>query len=206
MIDFKEYSRQRDIAVKRVKRLQESGMQISVHIPTVKEVRGKSDFEQNRLFSALSGFLEGGMSLSRQKQRKKQTAEQRKKEKREYQRDYRRRKVAQEHERPGRKTYQSYVKGVKTLGVDIKPSQLPAFFAYMDYRFAQGTASIKYAFDLFLDDFQRLLQKGYNPNQILSDFEKFQADQADISSRADDMDGTSSSAAKEMWDKFIGDD
>ena len=206
MIDFKEYSRLRDIAVKRVKRLQASGQKIDEFFPTVKYVRGQTDFEQNRLFSALSGFLEGGLSLSRQKQRTKKTEEQRKKEKREYQRDYRRMKVAREHEKPGKKSYQSYVKGLKTLGVSLKPSQLPGFFQYMDYRFSQGTVSLKYAFDTFKDDFLTLLMKGYNPDQIISDFEKFMGDQADLEARAAIMEGKDSAAAKDMWDKFVGDD
>ena len=126
-VDFKEYSRLRDIAVKRLKRLEEKGnSSYTYEFPTVKEVRGMSEQEQSRRFSALSGFLESGPSLSKRRERTKASKEERAKDRKEYQRDYRRRKVAQEYEKPGHpKKYQSYLKGLKTMGLDLKPSQLP---------------------------------------------------------------------------------
>lgn len=204
-IDYKEYSRQRDIAVKRIKRLEASGMKLDVHIPTVKEVRGKAEFEQSRLFSALSGFLEGGMSLSRRRARAKATEAERAEQRRQYQRDYRRQKVAEKYERPTvPNKYKGYLKGLKKLGVDLKPSQLPGFFKYMDYRFAQGNASRKYVFDIFVDDYQALLQKGYKPDQILADYEKFEADQIALGERAGGMNGYTVEQAISSWDKYIG--
>ena len=92
---------------------------------------------------------------------------------------------------------------IKKLGVDIPPSKLPAFFAYMDYRFAQGKASKKYVFDIFVDDFQKMLKKGYSSNQILTDFRNFEADQAMLADRAEGMQGTSYERAISLWDEFI---
>ena len=94
------------------------------------------------------------------------TEEQRRERRREHSRDYRRRKKTYDYEPVKGKKYREYLKGVKTMGVDIPPSQLPAFFAYMDYRFAQGAGSKKYVFDIFVDDFQEMLQKGYKPDQL----------------------------------------
>ena len=88
--------------------------------------------------------------------------------------------------------------------MDIPPSKLPAFFAYMDYRFAQGGGAKKYVFDIFVDDFQKMLEKGYNPNQILGDFQKFEADQAALDDRAGNMSGMNYEKAIDLWDKFIG--
>lgn len=205
-IDYKEYSRQRDIAVKRIKRLEASGVKLDVYIPTVKEVRSKEDYEQSRLFSALSGFLESGLSLSRRREeRTKASKEWRAEQRRQYQRGYRRQKVAEKYERPNvPNKYRGYLKGLKKLGVDLKPSQLPGFFKYMDYRFAQGNASRKYVFDIFVDDYQELLQKGYKPDQILADYEKFEADQIALGERAGGMNGYTVEQAISSWDKYIG--
>ena len=208
-MDYKEYSRQRDIAVKRLKRLQAKGYDLNVHIPTVKELRASNvKGEPERNFQALSSYLETGVSLKKIKesQRIHYTQEQISQRKRDYQRDYRRRKVAKKLERANYpKKYQGYLKGLKTLGVDIKPSQLSSFFKYMDYRFAQGNASKKYVFDIFVDDYIQLLSKGYKPDQILADYEQFQADQSALQDRADQMSGYSVEDAIASWDKFIND-
>lgn len=177
--DFKEYTRMRDIAQKRVKRLG-----LPVHIPTVKELRNDTGETVVKAFQNLRTFLEKGPSKSRWREAAK---------------------VAKEHEREEfPKTYQSYVKGIKRLGVYIEPSKLPAFFDYVDYRFAQGKVSKKYLFDIFLDDYQKMLEKGYNPSQIIDDFEQFAADQAALAGRAADMEGMSAKQALELWTKFIG--
>ena len=200
--DFKEYTRMRDIAHKRVAR-----MGLDVHIPTVKELRNDTGETVVKAFENLRNFLEAGPSLSRRRaaERPVYSPEERAERRREYQRDYRRRKVAKEHEREAYpKKYQSYVKGVKRLGVDIPPSKLPAFFAYMDYRFAQGNVSKKYVFDIFVEDYQKMLEKGYKPDQILGDFQKFEADQAELAGRAAEMVGLTAEAAISLWDKFIG--
>lgn len=205
--DYKEYTKQRDIAQKRIKRMQKAGVQIEVHIPTVKELRaGSVDFRE-QMGKVLTEFVSTGVSLSRQreKERVSYSPEQLRERKRQQARDYRRRKVAKEYERPAfPKKYQGYLKGLKTLGVDVPPSKLPAFFEYMDYRFAQGNVSKKYVFDIFVDDYTKMLQKGYKPDQILSDFQKFEADQAALSDRAENMIGISAEKAIGLWDKFIG--
>ena len=206
-IDYKEYSRQRDIAVKRIGRLNQAGYKIDVHIPTVKELRSGTEAEAGRLFTALTEYLTAGISLSRRREasRSQQTAEEKRERRREYQRDYRRQKVAEKFERPNLPNkYKGYLKGLKQLGVDLKPSQLPGFFKYMDYRFAQGNASKKYVFDIFVDDYQALIQKGYKPDQILADYEKFQADQLALADRAGNMGGYTVEQAISSWDKYIG--
>lgn len=204
-MDYREYSRQRDIAVKRVKRLQEAGVKINVHIPTVKELRSMEAEKAGAMESALHTFLESGASLQRRKesQRIHYTQEEQAERRREYQRDYRRRKVAQEYAVGRNSKYESYLKGIKTLGVDLKPSQLPGFFQYMDYRFSQGNTSKKYVFDIFVDDYKDLLSKGYKPDQIVGDFERFQADQIALADRASTMNGYTLENALTSWDKFV---
>ena len=41
---------------------------------------------------------------------------------------------------------------------------------------------------------------------IIADYEKFMGDQSDLEARAAIMEGKDSAAAKDMWDKFVGDD
>ena len=207
MTDFKEYTRQRDIAQKRIKRMQKSGMKLDIHIPTVKEIKASQETGYaEKMMAALETFVSGGMSLSRRNasSRKTYSPEERAERRREYQRDYRRRKVAKQYERPSMPNkYSGYLKGLKTMGVDIPPSKLPQFFQYMDYRFAQGNASKKYVFDIFVDDYQTMLQKGYKPDQILGDFKKFEADQLALEDRASSMSGMSAEKAISLWDQFI---
>ena len=200
MADYREYSRKRDIAVKRLKR-----MGIDAHVPTVKELKSGA-FDVESSFRQLSTFLESGPSLKKKREAEHRhlTQEERNERRREYQRQYRRQKVAEKYERPSfPHKYRGYVKGLKKLGVNITPSQLPSFFAYMDYRFAQGNASRKYVFDIFVDDYQALLQKGYKPDQILADYERFQADQVALAERASGMNGYSITQAIESWDRFV---
>lgn len=207
MIDFKEYTKLRDIAQKRIKRGQAAGLAIDVHIPTVKELRNYRDTAQEIELMRLQQFLETGFSLERRRQAEhpRMTPEERQERRRKQSRRYRRNKVAREYEKPEHPdAYRRYVKGLETLGVDIKPSDLPAFFAYMDYRFAQGKSSQKYLFDIFVEDYMKMLTKGYSPGDIINDFEKFEADQALLSDDADNMLGTDYEQAIKKWDEFIG--
>lgn len=197
MIDLKEYTRLRDIAQKRIKRSQEKGLNLDLRIPTIRELRIEGEKAFETAFKDLRNYIESGITLSRQRQLSENPIAKKS-------REYRRKRVAKQYERKEHPdSYQRYVKGLDKLGVDIPPSALPAFFAYMDYRFAQGKEEKKYVFDIFVDDFRKMLSKGYNPNQILSDFQKFEADQALLSDKADNMLGTNYEQAIEKWDKFI---
>lgn len=209
MIDYKEYTKLRDIAQKRIKRGQAAGVAIDIHIPTVKELRQRGAEAGEIEFIRLTQFLESGFSLARRREaeRPRMTEEQRRECKRQQSRRYRRQKVAREYAREDYPTkYLEYLKGLQTMHMDIPPSQLPGFFAYMDYRFSQGSkGEKKYVFDNFVDDFVKMLQKGYNPNQIVSDFRKFEADQAMLEERAGNMTGMNYEKAQNLWDAFIDD-
>ena len=209
-VNFKDYTTMRDIAQKRIKRAQAKGIDLNIVVPTVKELRQRGEMAQEIAFMQLQQFLSTGFSLKRERERArpKMTEEQRKERRRQQSREYRRRKVAREHELESHPTkYQEYLKGLKTLGVDIAPSKLPGFFAYMDFRFAQGQkGGQQYVFDIFVEDYVRMLEKGYKSDQILADFNKFAADQAMISARANNMQGMSYEHSISLWDKFIGSD
>lgn len=207
--DYKEYTKQRDIAQKRIKRMQAAGIMIDVHIPTVKELRAGTIDYREQMKNVLTDFVLKGTSLKRRREEEEKRiySEEELREKQEARkkgRRYRRQKVAKEYERPAYpKKYQSYLKGIEQLGVDIPPSKLPEFFKYMDYRFAQGNVSKKYVFDIFVDDFVTMLKKGFKADQIVSDFEKFEANQAGVVDRKKKMRGMSLKKALKLWDEHI---
>lgn len=207
MIDFKEYSRRRDIAQKRIKRLEKAGLSVEVQFPTVKEIRAivDSNFAES-MYNELTEFISSGMSLARRREKVREEATPEVKKRRAKEREYRRKKIAKEYD-AGRKskTYQGYLKGLKKLGVDIPPSKLPYFFEYMDYRFAQGNTSKKYVFDIFVDDYQTMLKKGYSPSKIIEDFDLFLSNQMELEGRKKKMSGYSITAKKaiSLWDQYV---
>ena len=202
MADFKEYTRQRDIAVKRLKR-----MGVEAHIPTVKELKS-GVFDVQTAFTNLFTFVESGISLSRIKAKEREliSPEEIRSKRNEQARLRRRIKKAEEfRETSGKESgnYRAFLKGAKRLGVDIKPSEVPAFLAYMDYRFSQGAGAFAYAFASFIEDYEELKQKGYSPSQMIGDYERFIADQAGIRDRYNAMEGVSSDSVIESWNRFM---
>lgn len=203
MADFKEYSRKRDIAVKRLKRLG-----VEAHVPTVKEIKsGKYDIETS--FTNLTNFLETGRSRSkiRAEERLSISPEKRREQRNERQRLYRRFKKAEEfrYSEAGSETgnYRSILKGANTIGFNMPPAEVPAFLAYMDYRFSQGTGAFAYAFSTFIDEYQELKRKGYSPAQMIGDYEQFVADQGEIRSRYNGMSGMTEEDVKTSWEHFV---
>lgn len=203
MADFKEYSRQRDIAVKRAKR-----MGLDIHIPTVKEIKA-GKYEKESAFSTLFKWVETGPSLSKRRadERLSISPEKRREQRNERQRLYRRFKKAEEfrYSEAGSETgnYRSILKGANTLGFNMPPSEVPAFLAYMDYRFSQGTGAFAYAFSTFIDEYQELKRKGYSPAQMIGDYEQFVADQGEIRSRYNGMSGMTEEDVKTSWEHFV---
>ena len=213
MSDYSEYTKQRDIAQKRIKRMQAAGIKVDYKVPTVKEIKaGKANLEES--FRQLQSFLGSQMNLRARQEAKRvhYTREQEAERKREYQRQYRRLKVAKAHERVEYPTkYEEYVRGINTvrrkmpgigIKIDIKPKDLPAFFANADYRLEMGGHQRQYIFDLVVQDFQKYLNKGYRPDQIITDFEKFVADQNNTSRDALNMKGYSYQTFNDLWTEY----
>ena len=182
MADFKDYTRKRDIAVKRLKRMAEAGSPFQIKIPTVKEIRAEG-LDPVKQMQALTHFLEEGPSLSRRREA---------------------RRIAKREERTGfPKKYQAYVKGLDKLNINIPLEELPSFFAYMDYRFSQGAVAGKYVFDEFAEDYKELIEKGYSTEKIIQDYQKFSADQMKLQHRKQSMEGWSARKSFKYWKKFV---
>lgn len=232
-MDFKEYTRIRDIVVKRNKRAVAAGLAAPVHFPTVKEIR--SGFvDAGQALRAVQGFYSAGSTVKAIRQTKlvpqmptfpvmpaerKLSADEKKERKRAADRAYRqRRKIRDVAINPEKaRKYEGYLKALKTvtsvwkkagfdLGLDLgsmTPQQAQAFVEYMDYRFSQGDFNQRYVIDEFIQDFSKLMKQGYKGSQITKDFENFLEERSRLSAAADSMEGMSNSQIMSMWDQFV---
>ena len=233
-IDFKEYTRIRDIVQKRIKRASKAGLAPLVHVPTVKEIKAGIVDPQEAL-RALKGYYSGGSQVKTIRQtglvpefkafpslpeEKPLSKSEKKQKQREYQRDYRRRrKVRETAITPEKgKKYESYLKALesvsrtwkragKDIGIDLRslsPSQAQAFVEYMDYRFSQGDFTQRYVIDEFIQDFSKLLSKGHSAKNIVNDFNLFLENRMQLQGRMNNMEGIQSWEFSGLWDDFIG--
>ena len=233
-IDFKEYTRIRDIVQKRIKRASKAGLAPMVHVPTVKEIKAGL-VSPSEAMRALKGYYSGGSQVKTIRQtglvpefksfpslpeQKPLSKSEKKQKQREYQRDYRRRrKVRETAITPEKgKKYESYLKALesvsrtwkragKDIGIDLRslsPSQAQAFVEYMDYRFSQGDFTQRYVIDEFIQDFSKLLSKGHSVKNIVNDFNLFLENRMQLQGRMNSMEGIQSWEFSGLWDDFIG--
>ena len=233
-IDFKEYTKIRDIVQKRIKRAVAAGLAPMVHVPTVKEIKaGLAD--PGEAMRALKGYYSSGSQVKAIRQtgivpefkkfpemppQPKISDELSKEKKRKQQRDYRRRKKVRELALTPEKVkkYESYLKALETvsktwkkagrdIGIDLSklsPTQAQAFVEYMDFRFSQGDFTQRYVIDEFIQDFSKLLSKGYSSKNIISDFNLFLENRMQLENRMNNMEGIQSWEFSGYWDEFIG--
>ena len=233
-IDFKEYTRIRDIVQKRIKRASKAGLAPLIHVPTVKEIKAGL-VSPSEAMRALKGYYSGGSQVKTIRQtglvpefksfpslpeEKPLSKSEKKERQREYQRDYRRRKKVRDFAitpEKGKK-YESYLKALETvsrtwkragkdIGIDLRslsPSQAQAFVEYMDYRFSQGDFTQRYVIDEFIQDFSKLLSKGHSAKNIVNDFNLFLENRMQLQGRMNSMEGIQSWEFSGLWDDFIG--
>lgn len=234
-MDFKEYSRIRDIVVKRNKRAVAAGLAAPVHFPTVKEIR--SGFvDAGQALRAVQNFYSGGSTVKAIRQTKlvpqmptfpvmpaerKLSADEKKERKRAADRAYRQRKKIRDvalNPAKARK-YEGYLKAMRTVvdtwkraGMDIgidpasmTPKQVQAFVEYIDYRFSQADFKMQYVIDEFIQDFSALMNQGYNFGQLTSDFDKFLANRMEVENRSDAMEGLSAGDFMSYMKQFVWD-
>lgn len=134
-IDYKEYSRLRDIAHKRVQRLEKAGFDTGIQLPTVAQVRASENAYW--FFSEIKRFVEEPTTLSQVKKRAaesaspppiykpkfptvkelpKETAEQKKQKRRESKRRSRQRKAVSEIAPSGKgNKFKGYLKAAQSI-------------------------------------------------------------------------------------------
>lgn len=234
-IDYSEYSRIRDIVVKRNKRASEAGLMPLVHFPTVKEIKSGL-VSASEAMGYIKDYYSSGSQVKAIRQTgytpeiryypeqkpdhltRSERAERRRQQQRQYRQRKRIRDTAISPERA--KKYEGYLKALETVsktwkkaGVDIgidlskmTPSEAQAFVEYMDYRFSQGDFTQRYVIDEFIQDFSKLLSKGHTAKHIVSDFNQFLENRAILQGHAESMTGLSAGDSQNLWDEFIGSD
>lgn len=232
-IDYKEYTRLRDIVQKRAKRLTAQGLAEPVHFPTVKEIRS-GWVSGPEAWQAVRDYYSGGSTVKAVKQTglvpelksfqvqpevESLSDEARKAKRKRQDRLYRQRRQIRKHStsKAQAKKYESYLKALDTvantwkksgfnIGIDLQsltPAQAQAFAEYMDYRFSQGDFNQHYVIDEFIQDFSKLVNKGYKPKDIIFDFEKFMEDRSLLEQRSENMEGATPEVVNGFWKEFI---
>lgn len=215
-MDYKEYSRLRSIARKRIERASAAGVAEYIRIPTVAEVRASAN--PSEYLSKVRQFLNTpGATLTAARSDPfsfpklefapippltKLTPEQKAARRREQKRRSKaKRAVEKAASTPekGRK-YAGYLKALETLGkewrekgVDIgnwlgvlSPSKARAFVDYVEYRFSQGDYTHVYSIDTFVRDFGKMLERNYNVSDITADFDVFLSKQKGLKKKKND--------------------
>lgn len=210
-MDYKEYSRLRSIARKRIERASAAGKAEYTFIPTVAQV--KKSANPDAYMRAIREYLKmpslkdkpsGGASLPTinipggqlPTVRKPTTEEQKARRREQNRRSKAKRAVEQASKSEGEaKKRVSYLRALETLamkwreaGIDIgnwlgvlSPKKAKAFTDYVEYRFSQAKYNDKYVIDVFIKDFGEMVKRQYNFNDIEQDFGKFLEKQKQLS-------------------------
>lgn len=188
-MDYKEYSRLRSIARKRIERAAKAGITENIRIPTVAEVRASAD--PGMYMSAVKSFLNTpGSSIKWLRADDtlsfptiklpptppvtKPTGKQKKEQERWRNKlSKARSRIRKDETSEDAKQKASYLKALDTLiknweqnGVkagswirNMTPKQLQYFTDYLEYRFSQGDYTQRYVIDTFVKDFGTLVRK-----------------------------------------------
>lgn len=208
--NYKEYTRLRDIAQKRIGRISEAGLAPRIHIPTVKELKAKG-VSPAEATKRLTEFVSAG-TTKREFARKTvterssviasaQTAikkEKRKAQEREASRKYR------ERLRNLTKEQKAELKGAKKLGIKIPPRYAEAYSEYMKVRYEMDKDTFKYTKLYATEEFASMVKKkGYDAQQIAQDFKRYLADRQDLETSAANMKGYSQSQSEDIVMNFM---
>ena len=210
-MDYKEYSRLRSIARKRLERSAAAGLMNAIKIPTVAEVRASGNPE--KFFQAVKSILNEPSTVREIRRSGKQpdieiptysvipkriiTPEEKRARRNEQKRRSRAKRAVEKaapSEAAARKQV-GYLKALETVskkwkeaGIDVgnwlgvmSPGMSKKFVDYMEYRFSQGDYKNRYTVDTFIRDFGTLVQKGYDFKDIKSDFGNFLMHQKQLS-------------------------
>ena len=214
--NYKEYTRLRDIAQKRIGRISEAGLAPRIHIPTVKELKaqGVSPAEATK---RLTEFVSAG-TTKREFAKKTVTErssviastqnaikkEKRKAQEREASRKYR------ERLRNLTKEQRVELKGAKKLlgriGVPITPKYIEAYTEYMKIRYEMDKDTFKYTKLYASEEFASVIKKEkYDANQLAEDFKKYLSDRDILEEESNKMKGLTQSQSEGLLKSFFKD-
>lgn len=203
-----EYTRLRDIAQKRLGRLQEAGLAPSgLSFPKLREL--KTEKAKERALAEVQSFIASGTKLRDirgtgnviditpkgigpvDRARAERNARQRAQR-------ARRKEVLEGLTKEQR----SMIKGAKKLGLSIKTADIPAFLEYMEYRFSQYTDSRFYLFSDYAEDFWKA-KKSHKTADIVNDFARFMRERRPYTSMLAEH-GYSGRVFQKIWNRFLG--
>lgn len=210
MAGYSEYTRLRDIAVKRAARLSSAGFAPGISFPTVKELKAKNISVESAIQSiqkftsaptTVREFkrLEGPQRASALAAARYAIAtEKRKAQHREANRRYR------EKMRGLSKRERGFIKAAHTLGIR-NVGDTKAFSEYIAMRFSQASEQSPYAIADYTEDFRKLTEKGgYSPKDIVKDYNQFLADRESLIESSRIMDnGISASDGDALFSQFM---
>ena len=205
-----EYSRLRDIAVKRIARLEKAGLAMpGINIPKVSDLGDKRSRE--RAAENLKQFLASGTTVREIRKSGGVVAPSRKGiadvstpekiHRREKQKEARARRA--EVLSGLTKNQRNMLKGAKTLGIRLPTNQIMAFVEYMEYRFDQISESQFYLFANYAEDFQQIMKKSPSIGDIRADFNRFLADRDSLESLFASGGGYDESALQALWSEYV---
>lgn len=212
---YTAYSEARSIARKRLERLNAAGYVTNdISFPTVKQLKERG-INPGSALRMVQSFLDAPTKLVeyrkesakkdlafRQTEKGVQVGERERIMKRERDTRYR------ERVRNLTKDEKRLMKGARRLGLNITPSTAAAFAEYVNYRNAQGKGSMKYWFANIVEDYMEATQNNPRRNtEVLSDYNRFLADRANLVSAAGAMASSNTARSADefnvSWIDFI---
>ena len=202
-----EYTRLRDIAQKRLGRLEAAGLSVpGLSFPKLRELGTES--EKKAALRAVRAFVESGTRVKDVRNTGKiVTATPKGIQPVDPEREARlarRRETARKRREAlaGLTTEQrSMIKGARKLGLTIKTEDIPAFIEYMEYRFSQYSDSQFYLFADYADDYGKIKNRKSVPD-IVNDFKRFKESNIDLYDEPAGS-GYSAQELESMWSDLI---
>ena len=201
-----EYTRLRDIAQKRLGRLEAQGLAVSgLAFPKMREL--KTEAEKKAALRAVREFVEAPTRVKEVRGTGKIVAptargirpvdperEARLQRQRE-QRAHRREVLAGLTQ-----NQRGLIKAARTLGMTINTENIPAFLEYMEYRFSQYSDSQYYLIDQYVSDFKAL--KKAKKENVINDFARFRAEREALMEPVG-AEGYTAAQVQLMWNEYI---
>lgn len=214
-MDYKEYSRLRSIARKRIERASAKGLMPYTYLPSVAEIKKTDDPEsylsQIERFlespgSGITGIKAGAAPFKLELEPAPRVAKLTEEEKKARRRESKRRSAARSAVRKAasdekqERKFVGYLKALENVrekwaaqGIDLanfigtqSPAKAKQFVAYMEYRFSQADYKRRYTMQTFIEDYAIMRRREITTNEIGQDFESFLADQRKLKKDKDE--------------------
>lgn len=202
-----EYTRLRDIAQKRLGRLESAGLAVpGLAFPKLREL--ETEAEKKAALRAVREFVEAPTKVKEIRQtgqkvllteRGIRAVDPEREARLQRRRDTARRR--REVLAGLTKEQRSMIKGARKLGITIRTEDIPAFIEYMEYRFSQYSDSQFYLFADYSEDFGKI-KKRHTVREIVNDFKLFQKSYMELHEKKPGM-SYSAQELQSMWGALI---